>query len=56
MKTDSGKAPKTRVIQLDFSASFTTEVFSKMYQEKLSDLDISVLVNNVGMAVIAKFD
>lgn len=29
---------------------YTHEVFTKLYTEKLSDLDISILINNVGVA------
>jgi len=43
------------VIEIDFSKSFSHEVFKRIYAEKLSDLDISILVNNVGMAHINDF-
>ena len=45
-----GKNIDTRVVQLDFTKNFDAGTFSKIYQEQLKDLDLSVLVNNVGMA------
>ena len=55
VKTPSGKAPKTRVVQFDFSKQYSHVDFSKMYQERLSDIDISILVNNVGVFHAAHF-
>lgn len=43
------KKIKTRVVQLDFTKTFDAATFKKVYDEKLQDLDISVLVNNEGM-------
>jgi short-subunit dehydrogenase len=43
------------VIQIDFSKSFSHEVFKRIYAEKLADIDISILVNNVGMAYLNDF-
>ncbi len=55
IKTPSGKAPKTRIVQFDFSRQYTSFEFSKIYKERLSDIDISVLVNNVGSAIVGLF-
>lgn len=46
----AGKGIKTRVVQLDFTKTFDAATFKKLYDEKLQDLDISILVNNVGIA------
>lgn len=51
-----GVPTKTRVIVNDFSKDFSAAVFEKMYKEKLSDIDISILSNNVGMAGLNHFD
>ena len=45
----AGKTIKTRVIQIDFTKTYDAATFGKIYEEKLKDLDLSVLVNNVGM-------
>ena len=44
-----GKNTQTRVIANDFSKDFTAKVFEDMYRDKMADLDISILANNVGM-------
>jgi len=49
IKSKSGQPIKTRVIQYDFSSSYTTKDYQKIYSEKLSDIDVSVLINNVGV-------
>ena len=36
----------------DFSKDFTALHFENMYNDKLADLDISILCNNVGTAAI----
>ena len=41
---------KTRVVQLDFSKKYDATTFTKIYNENLKDIDVSVLVNNVGMS------
>ena len=41
---------KTRVVQLDFSQKYDAATFTKIYNENLKDIDVSVLVNNVGMS------
>ena len=41
---------------MDFAKEYSTEVFQKVYREKLSDLDISILINNVGVGYIGEFD
>ena len=46
--TFEGKNCKTRIIVCDFSKDFNAEHFQKMYDASLSDLDISILCNNVG--------
>ena len=45
-----GKDIQTRVVALDFSKNFDAETFSRVYNDHLKDLDLSVLVNNVGVA------
>ncbi len=50
VNTESGKTPKTRVVQIDFSKQYTAETFNRIYTERLSDIDISILINNVGVA------
>ena len=37
-------------MQNDFTVNFDAPTFAKMYDEHLKDIDVSVLVNNVGMA------
>ena len=38
------------MIQNDFTKNFDAKTFEDMWENKLKDLDISVLVNNVGMS------
>jgi len=45
-----GKNIQTRIVVLDFTKNFDAETFSKIYNNHLKDLDLSVLVNNVGMS------
>lgn len=37
------------MVQLDFTRTYDAETFKKIYEENLKDLDLSVLVNNVGV-------
>ena len=46
----AGKKIQTRVIANDFTKNYDAATFKKMYEDHLKDLDLSVLVNNVGMA------
>jgi 17beta-estradiol 17-dehydrogenase / very-long-chain 3-oxoacyl-CoA reductase len=39
----------------DFSKDFTALTFESLYNEKLADIDISILCNNVGMVEIGPF-
>ncbi len=39
----------------DFSKDFSAQTFESIYNEKLADLDISILCNNVGMADLNRF-
>ena len=48
MKTSTGKSVKTKVIVHDFTKNFDAKTFEDMYKNYLSDLDISILHNNVG--------
>jgi short-subunit dehydrogenase len=45
IKTTTGKAPKTRVVVFDFSKQYTAADFSKMVGDRLSDIDVSILIN-----------
>jgi len=45
----ANKQIKTRVIQLDFTKTYDANHFKKVYEESLQELDLSVLVNNVGL-------
>ena len=45
-----GQDIKTKVIQIDFTKTFDADTFSKIYKDELKSLDISILVNNVGMS------
>ena len=47
---ENGKHINTRVVKLDFTDNFDAPTFAKLYKENLKDLEISILVNNVGMA------
>jgi 17beta-estradiol 17-dehydrogenase / very-long-chain 3-oxoacyl-CoA reductase len=49
------KPVKTRVIVQDFSKDFNAEAFEKLYNEKLSDIDISILINNLGIGQPGSF-
>ena len=44
-----GKPVKTRVVAHDFSKDFNAAAFEKLFNENLSDIDISILINNVGV-------
>jgi len=46
----AGKEIKTKIVQLDFTKTYDAATFKKVYEEHLKDLDISILVNNVGMS------
>ena len=46
----NGKTIQTKVVQLDFTKNFDAPTFAKLYEQNLKDIDVSVLVNNVGMA------
>lgn len=46
---------KTRVLQFDFGVTYSAEDFNKLYTEKLSGLDVSILVNNVGVCEMGNF-
>jgi len=45
----AGKSVQTRVVQLDFTMTYDAATFAKLYNDNLKDLDLSVLVNNVGV-------
>ena len=46
------------MITLDLTApqNLNAEVYEKIYKENLSDIDISVLLNNAGYAHVGQFD
>ena len=44
-----GKPVQTRVIVHDFAKDFKAEHFEKMYNDNLRDIDISILINNLGV-------
>ena len=52
-----GKEVKTRVVALDMTASGSqrSEIYEKIYNDNLSDIDISVLINNAGYAHAGNF-
>ena len=50
-----GKKIKTKVIANDWTKNFDAETHTKMYDDHLKSLDISILVNNVGMASKGNF-
>ena len=45
----AGKTIKTKVVQLDFTKTYDAATFKRIYENDLKSLDISILVNNVGM-------
>ena len=45
----AGKKIQTRVVQLDFTKNYDAKTFKRIYEDHLKDLDLSVLVNNVGL-------
>lgn len=45
-----GKNIKTKVVQLDFTKTYDAATFRRIYEQDLKSLDISVLINNVGMS------
>ena len=51
----SHPAAKTRIIQADFSESMTPDFYQNIYKQ-LEDLDISILVNNAGIALFNYFE
>ena len=53
-----GKEVKTRVIALDMTAAGQqkAEVYEKIFRDNLSDIDISILINNAGYAHVGIFD
>ena len=51
----AGKKVKTKVIANDWTKNFDSETHESMYQTHLKDLDISILINNVGMADAGDF-
>lgn len=51
----SNRPVKTRVIVQDFTKEFQAEVFEKLYDQKLADIDISILINNVGIGEPGSF-
>jgi len=53
--TKAGKKIKTKVISNDWTKNFDAETHTSMYQQHLKDLDISILINNVGMADAGDF-
>jgi len=46
----------TRIIQIDFAKSFTHEEIEQKVYQQVKDLDISILVNNVGIGGIMRFE
>ena len=51
----SNPTTKTRIIQADFSESMTPDFYQNIYKQ-LEDLDISILVNNAGIALFNYFE
>ena len=45
-----GKTINTRIVQLDFTKTYDAATFAKIYKEHLQELEVSVLLNNVGMS------
>ena len=52
---DVGMQIQTKVVAFDFSKQYSAEDYEKLYNENLADLDISILINNVGMAATGPF-
>mgnify|MGYP000856790971 FL=1 len=46
----------TRIIQVDFSKVFTYEDIERKIYQEVKDLDISILVNNVGVGHFCRFE
>ena len=42
-------------MSFDFSKSYSAEEYKTLYEDNLADLDISVLINNVGMVAIGDY-
>jgi len=55
IKTTSGKAPKTRVVVFDFSKQYTAADFRTMVGNRLSDIDVSILINAAESAKMGLF-
>ena len=51
----AGKSIKTKIIANDWTKNFDAKTHEKMYEEHLKALDISILINNVGMAQAGNF-
>ena len=49
---------KTRVIVLDLNeeGNQLSEVYERIYNESLADIDVSILINNAGYAHAGAFD
>ena len=50
-----GKKVETKIVSFDFSKSYSAEEYQTLYDEHLADLDISILINNVGMMAMGDF-
>ena len=46
---------KTRVVVHDFTKDFNAESFEQLYNRNLSDIDISILINNLGVGQAGSF-
>ena len=46
----AGKKIQTKVIANDWTKNYDAATHNKMYDDHLKSLDISILINNVGMA------
>lgn len=50
-----GKPVQTRVIVHDFAKDFKAEDFEKLWNDNLRDIDISILINNLGVGKAGSF-
>lgn len=50
-----GVPVQTKVVQFNFTNQYAADEYERLYEDHLADLDISILINNVGFAPIGKF-
>ena len=50
-----GKPVKTRVVVHDFAKDCKAEAYEKLYNDNLRDIDVSILINNLGVGQPGSF-